>query len=68
MRRITKRLDVIIKIMLMSYLPDDKIATKIQMLSAAGLRSTEIADILGITPSNVNVRLSMQRKKSAKRP
>lgn len=67
LRRIIKRLDVLISIMLMTAAPDGKlaIAEKIRILDAAGLRAVEIADILGITPTHVSVQLSRQRKKSA---
>jgi len=68
LRRIIKRLDVLINIMLMSTEADSKLAMskKIEILNAAGLRSIEIADILGISPTNVSVRLNQLRKKSAK--
>lgn len=67
LRRIIKRLDVLINIMLMSAQQDSKlaIAKKIEILDAAGLRSIEIAEILGISPTHVSVQLNRQRKKSA---
>lgn len=69
LRRINKRLDVLIKIMLMSSDPDDKLAVakKIQILNSVGLRYSEIGEILGIKASNVAVQLHKQRKKSAKK-
>lgn len=58
---------MLINIMLMSSEADSKLAMakKIEILNAAGLRSIEIADILGISPTNVSVRLNLLRKKSA---
>ncbi|NWG37051.1 hypothetical protein [Nitrososphaera sp.] len=69
LRRIIKRLDVLISMMLMSAEPSDEVATarKVEILNAAGLRASEIAQILGISPTHVSVELSRLRKKSAKK-
>lgn len=67
LRRIIKRLDVLINIMLISAEPDSKLAVgkKIEILHAAGLRTIEIAEILGISPTHVSVQMYKHRKKSA---
>lgn len=69
LRRIIKRLDVVISMMLMSANPDDEVTTarKVGILKAAGLRNSEIAQILGISPTHVSVEMGRLKKKSAKK-
>lgn len=62
---ILEKLDILIRLQaaaLTSTMESSK--DKILFLSAAGLRPTLIADILGTTANNVNVTLSKSRKPS----
>jgi hypothetical protein len=62
---VLERLDVLIKLQaaaLTAQMESSK--DKILFLSAAGLRPTLIAEILGTTANNVNVTLSKSRKPS----
>lgn len=62
---VLERLDILIRLQavaLTSTMESSK--DKILFLSAAGLRPTLIADILGTTANNVNVTLSKSRKPS----
>lgn len=62
---VLEKLDILIRLQaaaLTSTMESSK--DKILFLSAAGLRPTLIADILGTTANNVNVTLSKSRKPS----
>ena len=62
---VLERLDILIKLQaaaLTAQMESSK--EKIVFLSAAGLRPTIIAEVLGTTANNVNVTLSKSRKPS----
>ncbi|MBU7014955.1 MAG: hypothetical protein HXS52_02095 [Theionarchaea archaeon] len=63
---IIRKLEMLIRITAISAVRDESLEDKIRILSTAGLKNTEIADILGKSQSNIGVRLSMIRKKKAK--
>lgn len=63
---VTKRLDVIIKLLAMSALKDSSVTDKIYFLNKSGFSPKEIVDILNTTSNYVNVILSNMRKKERK--
>lgn len=63
---VTKRLDVIIKLLAMTALKDSSVTDKIYFLNKSGFSPKEIADILNTTSNYVNVILSNMRKKEKK--
>jgi len=66
-----KRLDAIINVLLETARPIGKpisVIDKVRMLSDAGLRPIEIARILGISVTHVNVNLHELRKSKKRKP
>jgi len=62
---LTKRLDAIINVLLETARPDGKqlsVMDRVRILNDAGLRPIDIARILGITLTHVNVNLHTLRK------
>ena len=67
---VLKRLDAIISVLLETSRPAGKeiqMSERIRILYNAGLRPIEIARILGISATNVNVRLNELRRGKPKR-
>ena len=60
---ITKRLDLIIKLLAISSLKDSNLTDKICFLYTSGFSPKEISEILNTTSNYVNVILSNMRKK-----
>jgi hypothetical protein len=70
LRGIQKRLDVLISLSIDKELKEDKSLTKkvaINKLAAFGLKYTEIAGILGKSPSYIASELTQARKGGAKK-
>jgi len=66
---LTKRLDALINVLLETARPEGKpisVMERVRILSDAGLRPVEIAQILGISSTHVNVNLHDLRKKPKK--
>lgn len=66
-----KRLDAMINVLLETARPSGKrisVIDKVRMLSDAGLRPIEIARILGISVTHVNVNLHELRKSGKRKP
>ena len=65
-KKITTRLDVMINLMMRDLKVEGKGMTdaeKIRMLNDMGLKYTEIAEIMGKTPTNISVVLAKLKKK-----
>jgi hypothetical protein len=68
-QEITKRLDAVLHVLMESAAPEGKklpMSKRVKILYEAGLRPTEIARILGKTPTYVNVELTRIKGKSKK--
>jgi transcriptional regulator len=61
------KFDTVIRLLALSLVEGRKQVDQISLLSSAGLRPKEIADLLGTTPNTVSVALSHQRRASQKR-
>lgn len=66
-RIIIDRLDILIKLTAANVIQGKDFKEQVRLLSSVGLQPKEIADILGKTPNNVRVTLSMLRKEKAKK-
>ncbi len=60
--RIIERLNLLVKLSALNLLKDKEFKEQVRVLSDIGLQPKEIAEILGKTPNNVRVTLSMIRK------
>ena len=68
---VVKRLETVIVVLIETARPNGKplpVKDKVRILSSAGLRPTEIASLLRITPQNVSVVLYELRKKKPSKP
>jgi len=60
---ISRKLDILVRLSALSFVADKAQKEQVMMLSSAGFRPKEIADICGTTPNTVRVALSTMRKK-----
>lgn len=65
--RIIERLNLLVKLSALNFLKDKEFKEQVRVLSDIGLQPKEIAEILGKTPNNVRVTLSMIRKGKKKK-
>lgn len=61
--RVEKRLDQIVRLFALKLSEGKKQADAIQILAAAGIERSLIAELLGTTPNTVSVSLSVSRSK-----
>ncbi len=65
-QELSKRLDLLTRIMALSLIIDKKQQDQFILLSKAGFQPKEIAEIVGTTAHTVSVTLSMHRRKKVK--
>jgi hypothetical protein len=71
LQELVKRVEALIVVLLETARPNGKplpVKDRVRILSAAGLRPTEIAGLLRITPQNVSVVLYEIRKEKRPKP
>jgi DNA-directed RNA polymerase specialized sigma24 family protein len=61
-RRVMEKLDKVIRLLAISLIAGRKRRDQMILLSKAGFKPKEIADVIGTTPNTVNVELSRLRK------
>lgn len=66
LQMLTKKLDTIIRLMVIKTIEGKEQTEAIKLLLSAGLQAKEIADILGTTPNTVYARVSDMKKKGTK--
>jgi DNA-directed RNA polymerase specialized sigma24 family protein len=64
---ISRNLDILVRLSALSFVAERPQKDQIMMLSNAGFRPKEIADICGTTANTVRVALSTMRKKRGRR-
>jgi len=61
------KLDILIKLTAANVIQEKDFKDQVRLLSSVGLQPKEIAEILGKTPNNVRVTLTMIRKEKSKK-
>lgn len=64
-RELTKKLDVVGRLLALNVVGEKKFIEQVRILSSAGLKPGEIADLLGKTPHKVSVQLDRLRKRAS---
>jgi len=64
-RELLKRLDVVSRLLALNVVGGKKFIEQVRILSSAGLKPKEIAELLGKTSHNVSVQLDRLRKRDS---
>ncbi len=64
LKEISKKLDLLVKLMAVSVAGQRTVREQIRLFSSAGLKPKEIADILGKSPNHISVELTILKRKS----
>ena len=65
--KILESLNLLVKLNALNLLKNKEFKDQVMILSETGMQPKDIADILGKTPNNVRVTLSMTRKEKNKK-
>ena len=64
---ITKKMDSLAKLLALNVIKDKTVNEQVDTLRKAGFRPIEIADLLGKTPNQINVTISLLEKAKRKK-
>lgn len=64
---ITKKMDSLARLLALNIIKDKTVNEQVETLRKAGFRPIEIADLLGKTPNQINVTISLLEKAKKKK-